>query len=72
MTPGGAGLGEEDAGRDEARRVMPKRYAYAVRRRTLAIIRRVDAQTDAVDALGKRREDAENAMKREKARKRPT
>ncbi len=51
---------------------MPKRYAYAVRRRTLAIIRRVDAQTDAVNALGKRREDAENAMKRAKARKRPT
>ena len=49
---------------------MPKRYAYAVRRRTLAIIRKVDAQTDAVNALGKRRADAEKAMRRAKAEER--
>ncbi len=51
---------------------MAKRYIHAVRPRVLAIIRRVDAQTDVVNALGKRREYAKNAMRRAKAKKHPT
>jgi hypothetical protein len=35
------------------------------------IIRRGDAQTDAINALGNRREDAEKLMKRAKAQKKP-
>jgi hypothetical protein len=38
----------------------------------LAIIRKVDAQTDAVNALGKRREGARKAMRQAKTKKRPT
>ena len=55
-----------------AARLVAKRYAYTISPRTLAILRRVDAQTDAVNALAKRREDAKNAMRRAKAKKRPT
>jgi hypothetical protein len=38
----------------------------------LAIIRRVDAQIEAVNAPRKRREDARNAVRRAKAKKRRT
>lgn len=49
-----------------------KRYTYAIRIRTQAIIRRVDAQTDAINAHAYRCENAKNAARRAKAKKRPS
>jgi hypothetical protein len=53
---------------EEAQHLVAKKYTHALRRRTLAIIREIDAQTESVNARGKRREDAKNAARRAKAR----
>lgn len=59
---------KERAKKTQAAKKKKPSINNAVNPRTLAIIRRVDAQTDAVNALGKRRERASSAAKRMKKR----